>query len=518
MLGSGLADPVDKGDRLRGHQYKQFIHRYTDLLGALDGSGLLVASRHARRMHSQSLDATWIVQRRERLLKWARIPLISDQVRLAPSDPKQTADISFRILPALRTPDAILFQRTTDPRDFQRSFPTGIEVAALLGSPFARDRLPAQDKAKLLAVIEKSRPLLKGTSLYLQYLDCIAALLGAPEPDAPAFMKGEPWQAKSCQAALAGWAQLRHTWALQAKQSVVYSGLTDDPAGFVEPVPEFFARMAALIERTEELLEQSGAFEQDLREIGRRVGRVLDAIERSDAATEGNGALRTLPKAVMPGLMDAIYLARAMGSAATEGHESEAALLIRRMPELKALAAALERGVAPVDERVRAVVRFRCTQIEPLWSRLGTLCRRLEALAHKQLRGVPLSKEENRFIKGYGIALGGIMLYGGNSWLSPKDDAPRVADVFFNPNVRSKYLEVGIARPRTLWVLYPWQGRDVLCRGAVLPYYEFTSPQRLTNAEWKAILGSEKRPAPPAWLGPLLGREGIGKPQFPKRH
>ncbi|NQT88296.1 DUF3160 domain-containing protein, partial [bacterium] len=55
-------------------------------------------------------------------------------------------------------------------------------------------------------------------------------------------------------------------------------------------------------------------------------------------------------------------------------------------------------------------------------------------------------------------------------------------------------------------------------RGAVLPYYEFHSPQRLTNAEWKAMLDSPKRPAPPAWLAPLLGPDGLGKPQFPKRH
>ena len=34
-----------------------------------------------------------------------------------------------------------------------------------------------------------------------------------------------------------------------------------------------------------------------------------------------------------------------------------------------------------------------------------------------------------RFLKDYGAKLGGIMLYGGNSYVHPNDDAPRVIDV-----------------------------------------------------------------------------------------
>ena len=62
------------------------------------------------------------------------------------------------------------------------------------------------------------------------------------------------------------------------------------------------------------------------------------------------------------------------------------------------------------------------------------------------------------------------MLYGGNSYLTPRDDAPRVVDVYANPQ-ESGYLHVGIARPRKMYVLYPWKGKTVLCEGAILPYY-----------------------------------------------
>ncbi|MHC4505664.1 MAG: DUF3160 domain-containing protein, partial [Planctomycetota bacterium] len=139
----------------------------------------------------------------------------------------------------------------------------------------------------------------------------------------------------------------------------------------------------------------------------------------------------------------------------------------------------------------------------------------LEALTHKQLRGVEFSAEENRFLIGYGGELAGVMLYGGNSYLTPRDDAPRVVDVFYNPNQGGGYLEVGVGRSRALYVLYPYKGGEVLCRGAVMPYYEFRHPKRLTDAEWKTLLDSPKRPEVPRWLAPVVGSEGIGKPRLP---
>jgi hypothetical protein len=140
------------------------------------------------------------------------------------------------------------------------------------------------------------------------------------------------------------------------------------------------------------------------------------------------------------------------------------------------------------------------------WHRLASICRRLEVLAHKQLRGVRFSAEEDEFLRTYGQRLAAVMLYSGNSYLTPRDDAPRAIDVFGNPE-DGKHLLVGIARPRTLWVLYPVRGVDVLCRGAVLPYREFRHPERLTDAGWKALLGSAKAPKSPAWIQPVFAPE-----------
>ncbi|MBN1509984.1 MAG: DUF3160 domain-containing protein [Sedimentisphaerales bacterium] len=50
-------------------------------------------------------------------------------------------------------------------------------------------------------------------------------------------MTRDAWQTKSCGTVLAGWAQLRHTWILQAKLNVSSMGAHryPSPTAFVEP-------------------------------------------------------------------------------------------------------------------------------------------------------------------------------------------------------------------------------------------------------------------------------------------
>ena len=101
----------------------------------------------------------------------------------------------------------------------------------------------------------------------------------------------------------------------------------------------------------------------------------------------------------------------------------------------------------------------------------------------------------------YGETMAGIMGYDGNSWLSPRDDAPRWAEVCGFPD-RGVSLAAAIGRPRTIYVLYPWNGMDILCVGSVMQYYEYESKQRLTDGEWLSLLDSTDAPALPAWMAP----------------
>ena len=137
------------------------------------------------------------------------------------------------------------------------------------------------------------------------------------------------------------------------------------------------------------------------------------------------------------------------------------------------------------------------------WEDLERLTRQLEALAEKQLRGGDWNREEAGVLKSYGETLAGIMGYDGNSGDRPRDNAPRWTTVAHDSNADRNRAEA-VGRPRALYVLYPWKGQLVLCRGAVMSYYEGLSQQRLTDAEWQVTLDSSSPPPQPEWIRPLL--------------
>src|SRR5207249_1186763 len=58
-----------------------------------------------------------------------------------------------------------------------------------------------------------------------------------------------------------------------------------------------------------------------------------------------------------------------------------------------------------------------------------------------------------------------------------------------------------------LYGLYPYQGKEILTRGAVMPYYEFPWATRLTDGEWLKLLDSPEAPPNPAWITPIISKE-----------
>ena len=517
MLGNALRySPFGEANEYdKDKEFRTFFRCFRQFVGAGDDWDLMTAAHEAQNKLDLDLEGEYLRRKCKSLLEQAggygKGPQINDQLAFAPDDGSRAAEVAFRIIAPARTPDGVLFHRTTDLRKFRRPFPEGLEVCAALGSSLARSRLSGDGREELLATIDGCRVYFDGSSLYAAYLDCLRALLDEPEPDAPEFLRGEPWQIKSCQTALAGWAQMRHTWTLQAKQTAHWLCASIKPPGFVEPEPEFFSRFAALVRRTEETLRRAGAFETSPGAMAVEIRAVVDVCRRKNVAELG------LRKILERGVtMDEWNLL----------HEADLLLnklqivldlddpkkITEALDKLEGLAAQLETGKMPENRELARVLTAMTMDVEPHWRRLGELCRRLEALAHKQLRKAPFSDEENRFLLRYGEELAGIMLYGGNSYVKPKDDAPRIVDVYANPSV-GKVLEVGTARPRALYVLYPYKGGEVLCRGAVLPYYEFASERRLTDAEWKALLDGKGRPDIPAWVKPIVATGGIGIPE-----
>lgn len=388
---------------------------------------------------------------RRRYTRERALSPISDQIR------SRSPERTLRILSTSRMPDSRVFHR--DPS--RRTLPSGLEMAAALGSAVAAKEI--EGGAPLLGSL-RGPDTLKNLGHYGAYLETLAALLDLPDPDAPAVFGGKPWQAKSCGTVLAGWAQMRHSLLSHVRESYTIGGIGVMPSGFVEPNPIFFSRLATLAETLQSSLDWAGAF----------------GVKPSQLAAELRQQVNWL-EAVMRRQDD--RLIRRGVTALVEVLRNAGERLPDRRPTIL-LAQARQLLASPYDKI--GPVGYR-RDLRDLWFRLALVSRRLEALAHAQLRNRTPSDSDEAFLKQIGEDLAHIMLYVSNTYEDPRDEAPRIVDVATDP-ARGLHLEVGIARPRTLYLLYPWQGRDVLTQGAFLPYREFTSTRRLTNEEWRKQL------------------------------
>ena len=153
-----------------------------------------------------------------------------------------------------------------------RCFPRGLDIMSVLGSERAGDILiedgdTEYEGLNLNTSYEKQLNELQSEfagfnsadwnrNLYWSWLYTLKPLLTTFGEGYPTFMNTTAWQEKELQTALASWTELRHDTILYAKQSYTPSlkGMPPEPkpvVGYVEPVPEFYARLLALTEMTE---------------------------------------------------------------------------------------------------------------------------------------------------------------------------------------------------------------------------------------------------------------------------
>ncbi|MES2997030.1 MAG: DUF3160 domain-containing protein [Verrucomicrobiota bacterium] len=419
------------------------------------------------------------------------------------------------LLPALVFPDMELFGKTTGGK---RPYPSTLEAAALYGNPLA-DRLLAGEE-KVSAIIREARKNQevsanrKYASLYGSYAWCLQALSAASPAGAPEFLKSAAWQRKTLNTTLSSWAQFRHTFALQGRENISYFGLMDsEPDGFVEPNPLFFRRLGELAmqskryfeDRTDDglsavsIMAKAAELEKMFREmIGphekvraayQKGGKPADADVREweKAREEISGKFEIFREA----LRDEIKIS-GVGSDGrkmiyTFTDPEKAANVMRDIAAGKNLAAIASR-IEPTPLVLREPDR---------WLLLIGICHRLEMIVARQLLGGELDAEDSVFLRKYGESLAEIMLYDENSWLNPKDDAPRVAAVFNQP--AEGFLLAGVGRPQEIRVLYPWKGKEIECVGAVMPFRETRARKHMTDEEWKTLLDGTGKPAAPSW-------------------
>jgi hypothetical protein len=185
-----------------------------------------------------------------------------------------------------------------------RGFPRGVDVMAVLGSDRARGWLKelgddqyARYDEKLAELTEQFAAVDRAgwnRNMYWSWLYALQALLKEYDTGYPTFMQTSAWRDKQLSAALASWSQLRHDTILYAKQShtMVATGLPARPKmveGYVEPVPEFYARLLALTRMTRRGLGEMEVLDEPamarLDDLERIVQRLL-TISRAELANE----------------------------------------------------------------------------------------------------------------------------------------------------------------------------------------------------------------------------------------
>ncbi|MFH0973316.1 MAG: DUF3160 domain-containing protein, partial [Candidatus Micrarchaeota archaeon] len=215
-------------------------------------------------------------------------------------------------------PDAYVFQQlifsavdasTTKNNGFStcegsghRCFGRGLDVMSVLGSQRAEEILKEENDASYddvgshtydsqLAKLKTEFAAFSEAdwkqNLYWTWLDTLKPLLTKFGAGYPSFMQTTAWQDKELNAALASWAQLRHDTILYVKQpyAMQETSIRIPPkvVGYVEPVPEFYARLSALTRMTKNGLKKMNALPL---ESEARLDALAKTIDKLEALSE----------------------------------------------------------------------------------------------------------------------------------------------------------------------------------------------------------------------------------------
>jgi hypothetical protein len=186
------------------------------------------------------------------------------------TDDEEEATKGLRFMGQRFVPDAYIFRqlifRNVGTLDDRRGLPMGLDLLAAMGSERAYTLLDDMGETHYLnytTQMQNVRTWLSGLTeqewtetLYNSWLYSFYPLLEPAEAGMPYFMQSQAWQDKQLNTVLGSWAELKHDTILYAKQ--VYAELGGGPPapepippqGYVEPVPAFYARLAALSRMT----------------------------------------------------------------------------------------------------------------------------------------------------------------------------------------------------------------------------------------------------------------------------
>lgn len=174
------------------------------------------------------------------------------------NDPSATTlplDRSFMLFGQRFTVDSYTFVNVTFDRVKGRMMPKPLDVAfAALGNNAALPLLASEfDNTSYVAGLAKTRTLIDAHesaywdgSIYTRWLGTLRSLAPQENTQLPTIAKTTAWQSRMLSAQLASWAELRRDTILYVKQSYTGGVSCVFPDAYVDPYPEFYAKLGGL--------------------------------------------------------------------------------------------------------------------------------------------------------------------------------------------------------------------------------------------------------------------------------
>ena len=137
------------------------------------------------------------------------------------------------------------------------------------------------------------------------------------------------------------------------------------------------------------------------------------------------------------------------------------------------------------------------------FTELAILSARLADMANKHLWGIPLTDDEQIFLKyHFGGNLWGVRYFAELALADPPEMSAIVTDVASNPDAGT-VLQVGTGYVNYIYVITDSPRGLQLTRGTVYSYYEFVNDidNRLTDETWREMVQTDNLPPRPAWIG-----------------
>ncbi|HKA25089.1 MAG TPA: DUF3160 domain-containing protein, partial [Candidatus Eisenbacteria bacterium] len=261
-------------------------------------------------------------------------------------------------------------------------------------------------------------------------------------PDkAPAFMKRAAWEEKEINTALGAWVEMVNLTSPFTKDANVYmsaSPMMDRFHGWVEPFPNFYARLDSMVVTLANRLAGAGMF---------------DAVVASR-----DRVMATFPPEKDP------------------AHRTESDW---------------RNNLARDEAKIRVT--------RDLFDELSEILKRCQAISRRELSGEGQTIGDGVFLKSLRERFKRLAFNRSNS-VEAREPMGVVADPATEYQSHQCW-EVATGKPHALYVAVPDGDRTFVCLGAVYSYHEFTRPmnQRLDDTNWRAMLKQRDADLPPAW-------------------